>query len=151
MTAHGPKEQLQRLKNYFLDKVRQLWFNGWNKLISFSLMYIRQILVLAFAFNAKSFAIAILVFIFLLFLLVTFSGWTAKKLFSQRFMISYQKSVWPRSDSFLGQTKMPFRKYCSTSCYWRRVWHMTHLMHGNQHSKHPKKHNKQSAKNSETS
>ena len=87
----------------------------------------------------------------LVFLLVTFSGWTAGKLFNQRFMISYQESMWPRSDSFLGHTKISFYKYYSTSCYSRRIWHMTQLMYGNQNSKHPKKHKKQSAKNSETS
>ena len=33
--------------------------------------------------------------------------WTScQKLFSQRFNISYQESVWPRSDSFLGHTKI---------------------------------------------
>ena len=106
--------------------------------------------VIAFAFNAESFAIAILVF-FLFFLLVTFSWRSAEKLFSKRFLVSYQENVWPRSDSFLGHTKMSFRKYCSTSCYSRRVWHMTQLMHGNQHSKHPKKYKKQSARNSERS
>ena len=103
----------------------------------------------AFAFNAKSFGITILVF-FLFFLLVTFSGRTAKKLFRESFMISYLESVWPRSDSFLWYTKMPFRKCCSKSCYSRRVCHMTQLMHGNQHSKYPKKNKKQSARNSET-
>ena len=46
---------------------------------------------------------------------------------------------------------MPFGKYFSTSCYLRRVWHMTQLMRGNEHSKHPKKYKKQSAGNSETS
>ena len=108
--------------------------------------------LIAFAFNAKSFAIAILVFFFLFFfLLVNFSGHTANKLFHQRFMISYQESVWPRSDSLLGHTKMSFRKYCSTSYYSRRVWHVTQVMHGNQHLKYPKKHKKQSARNSETS
>ena len=76
----------------------------------------------------------LLVFLFSFFLLVTFSGRTSKKLFSER----YLESVWPRSDSFLGHTKMYFRKYYSTSCYSRRVWHMTQLMHGNQHSKHTK-------------
>ena len=90
-------------------------------------------------------------FFFLFFFLVTFSGQTAKKVFSERFMTSYLEGVWPTSDSFLGHAKMPFRKYCYTSCYLWRMWHMTHLMHGNQHSKHPEKHKKQSTRNLETS
>ena len=57
-----------------------------------------------------------------------------QKLFSKRFMISYQESVWPRSDSFLGHTEKYFLKNCSLSCPSWRVWHMTQLMHGNQHS-----------------
>ena len=71
------------------------------------------------------------------------SDQTTKKPFSQRFIISYQENVWPRSDSFLGHTKMFSRKYCSTSCYSRRVWHKTLFIHGNQDSQHPEKHNKQ--------
>ena len=55
------------------------------------------------------------------------------KLFSQRF-ISYQESVCPRSDSFLGHNKKSFLKNCSSSCHSWRVWHMALLMHGNQHS-----------------
>ena len=106
--------------------------------------------VFVFGFNAKSFAIAILVF-FLFFLLITFSGRTAKILSSECFMISYIESVWPRSDSVLGHTKMPFRKYCSRSCYSQCMWHMTQLLHGNQHSKYPKKYKKQSSRNSEIS
>ena len=70
--------------------------------------------------------------------------WTdCLKLFSKRFMINYQGSVWPRSSSFLGHTKKSFREKCSSSCYWRRVRHMTRLKHGNQHLQHPKKHKKQ--------
>ena len=70
--------------------------------------------------------------------------WTdCLKLFSKRFMINYQGSVWPRSDSFLGHTKKSFCKKCSSSCYSWRVWHTTRLKHGNQHSQHPKKHKKQ--------
>ena len=88
------------------------------------------------------------IFCVCVFLLVTFSGRTAEKLFSQRFMISYQESVRPRSDSFLGHTKMSFHKYCSTSCYSRCVWHMTQLMHGNQHLKYPIK-AQETARNSE--
>ena len=65
--------------------------------------------------------------------------WTScQKLFSQRFNISYQESVWSRSDSFLGHTKNYFRKNCSRSSYSRCVWHMTWFMQGNQHSQHPK-------------
>ena len=66
-------------------------------------------------------------------------------------MISYQESMWTRSDSFLGHTKISFCKYCSLSCYLWCVWHMTQLMHSNQHSKHQKKRKTQSARNSETS
>ena len=32
---------------------------------------------------------------------------------------------------------------CCSSCYLRCVWHITQLMHGNQHSQHPKKPKKQ--------
>ena len=64
--------------------------------------------------------------------------WTdCRKLFSQCFIISYQESVLPRSDLFLGRTKISFCKNCSSSCYSRCVWHMTHLIHGNQYSQHP--------------
>ena len=91
------------------------------------------------------------IFFFIFFLLVTLSGRTAEKLFSERFLISYQECVLPRSDSFPGHTKLSFYKYSSTSCYSRRVWHMTQLMHRNQNSKHPKRHKKQSARNQETS
>ena len=66
-----------------------------------------------------------------------------QKLFRERFKISYQEMVWARSDSFLGHTKECFRKNCSSSCYSRHVWHMTRLIHGNQHSQDPKKHKEQ--------
>ena len=101
--------------------------------------------------NAKSFVSPILL-CFFFFLLLSFSGRTPEKLFREGFMISYQETVWSRSDSFLGHTKYSFHKYYSRSCYGRRVWLMSQLMHGNQHSKHPpKKHKRQSARNSETS
>ena len=32
--------------------------------------------------------------------------------------------MWPRSDSFLGHTKIYFPKNCSWSCCSRRVWHI---------------------------
>ena len=80
--------------------------------------------IIAFAFNAKSFLIACLVFVFF-FILVTFSGRTVES-----FTITYQESVWPRSDLFLGHTKNSFRKNCSSSYYSWRLWHMTLLMHG---------------------
>ena len=57
-----------------------------------------------------------------------------QKLFSQRFIISHQESVWPRSDSFLRLTKNSFHKNCSSSCFSWRVWHMTRFMYGSQHS-----------------
>ena len=60
------------------------------------------------------------------------------KLFSKSFIINFQGSVWPSSDSFLGHTKKPFCNKCSSSSYSRRVWHMTRLKRGNQHSRHPK-------------
>ena len=69
---------------------------------------------------------------FFYFFLVTFSGRTGKSFLVNIFIISYQESVWPRSDSLLGHTKTFFRKNCSWSCYSWRVWHMTRLMHGNQ-------------------
>ena len=100
--------------------------------------------VFAFAFIVKSFAIIFLVFFSFFFVSSTFSGWTAKTLVNQCFKISYQKSVGPRSGSFLGHIKKYFRKNCSRSCYLRRVLHMTRLLHGNQHPQHPKKHKKQS-------
>ena len=75
-------------------------------------------LIIAFAFNAKSFAIAILAFLFFIFfLLITFSGRTAKTFFSQRFIINYQESVRPRSDSLLGYTKRSFYQNCFLRCY----------------------------------
>ena len=81
-----------------------------------------------------------------LFFLFPFSTglWTdCLKLFSKRFNINYQGSMWPRSDSFVGHTKKYFHKNCSWSCYLQGVWHMTRLKHGNQHSQHPKKHKKE--------
>ena len=60
--------------------------------------------------------------------------WTDyQKLFIQFFIMCYQESVWPRSDSFLGHTKYYFCKKCFSSCYSWRVWHMARLMYGNQH------------------
>ena len=109
------------------------------------LFYIQKIKVkyfFPFAFNAKSFSIAILAF-FNFFLLVTFFWTDCQKLFSQRFNINYQESVWPRSESFLGHIKKYSQKNCSSNCYSRPVWHVTHDMNGNQHSQHPKKLKKQ--------
>ena len=60
--------------------------------------------LIAFAFNAKSFGIAFLVFFF--FPSRHFFQTDCQKLFRQRFMISYQESVGPRSDSFLGHSKV---------------------------------------------
>ena len=100
-----------------------------------------QQILLAFAFNAKSFATVIPVFPF--FPSRPFFSTNCRKLFRQRFKISYQESVRPRSHLFLGHTKKYFRKNCSRSCDSRRVWHMTRLMHDNQHSQHPQKHKKQ--------
>ena len=57
-----------------------------------------------------------------------------EKFFSQRFMMTCQETVRPRSHSFLGHSKKSFRKSCSSSCYSWRVWHMPRLMYGNQHS-----------------
>ena len=57
-----------------------------------------------------------------------------QKHLSEPFIISYQESVWPRSDSFLGHIKRLFNKNCFLSCYSWRVWHMMRLMHSNQHS-----------------
>ena len=53
------------------------------------------------AFNAKSFSVGFLVF-FLFLLLVTFLGGLPKAFQSSFYIVSYQESVWPRSDSFLG-------------------------------------------------
>ena len=107
----------------------------------------------AFAFNAKSFAIVILVFFF--FPPRHFFWTNYRKLFSQRFNFSYQENVWPRFNLFLGHTRTYFRKNYSSSCYSRRVWHMTvAYIHGYQHAWRPKKHNKlpePTAKNSEIS
>ena len=76
---------------------------------------------------------------FVLFFPSLYFFWTdCQKLFSKRFIISYQESVWPRFDSFLGRTKNSFSKSSSSSCYSRRVWHMTQFMKGNQHSKRTK-------------
>ena len=50
--------------------------------------------------------------------------------FTQHFMIAPTHS--------LHTPKCYFRKNTSSSCYSRHVWHMTRLMHGNQHSQHPK-------------
>ena len=49
----------------------------------------------------------------------------------------------PRSDSFLGHNKKSFRKKCYSGCFSKRVWHMTRIKYGSQHSQHPKKHKKQ--------
>ena len=89
--------------------------------------------VMTIAFNTRTFAISFL-FFFSFFPSRHFFWMDCQKLFSKRFMISYQESVWPRSDSFLGHTEKYFLKNCSLSCPSWRVWHMTQLMHGNQHS-----------------
>ena len=80
--------------------------------------------IIAFAFNAKSFAIAILAF-FLLFPSCHFFWTDCQKPFSQRFIISYQESVWPRSDSFLERTRKTSRKNCSSSFIYDAcgTWH----------------------------
>ena len=120
------------------------WLYQHIKIKNDRICYISMVdIFFAFAFNEKSFVIAILVFFFF-FSFVTFSGRTTKKLLNKRFMISYRKSVWPRSESFLGHTKMSFCKYCSTSCYSRRVSHMTKLIDHDQHSQHPERYKKQS-------
>ena len=65
--------------------------------------------------------------------------WTdCLKFFSKSFIINFQGSVWPSSDSFLGHTKKFLCNKCSSSSCSQRVWHMTRLKHGNQHSQHPK-------------
>ena len=67
-------------------------------------------------------------FFFFFFSFFSFSAgfWTdCFKLFSKRFIINYQGTVWPRSDSFLGHTKRSFRKKCSSSCYSRLLCHTT--------------------------
>ena len=91
----------------------------------------------AFALNAKSFAITVLVF-FSFFPSRHFFRTDCQKVFSHRFNF-YQKNVWPRFESFLGHTKTYFRKNCSWSCYSRRAWYMTRLMHSNQNWQHPRK------------
>ena len=54
--------------------------------------------------------------------------WTdCHKPFSECFKFTYQENVWPRSESFLGQTKRYFCTHCSWSCYLRRAWHMLGL------------------------
>ena len=115
--------------------------NDWLRVSKVSWKFRIQCLILLLK---RSYIFHYMICVFFLFffffsLLVTVPGRTAKKLFNQCFIISYQESVWPRSDSFLGHTKMSFRKYCSTSCYSRRVWHMPRLIHRNQHLQHPKK------------
>ena len=82
--------------------------------------------------------------IFFLFFPSRHFFWTDfQKVLSEPFIINYQESVWPRSDSFLGDTKRFFRKIFSLSFYSWRLWHMTRLKRSNQHSWHPKKHKKQ--------
>ena len=71
-----------------------------------------------------------------------FFSFSFSSVFFQLYKISYQWGVWRRSDSFLGHTKKYFSKTCFSSCYSGRVWHMTRLIHGNQHLQHPKKHKK---------
>ena len=61
--------------------------------------------IVAFTFNAKSSAITFLV-LFLFFPFRHFFWKDCRYLFSKRFIMSYQKSVWPRSDSFLGHIKI---------------------------------------------
>ena len=61
--------------------------------------------IVAFTFNAKSSAITFLV-LFLFFPFRHFFWKGCRYLFSKRFIMSYQKSVWPRSDSFLGHIKV---------------------------------------------
>ena len=111
---------------YFIAFLLKTWIAERHFVI---LLLTMHSVLIAFVFNAKSFVIF---FLFFFFSSLFLDG--LPKLFSQRFMISYQESVWPRSDSFLGHTKKSFRKNCSRSCYSWRVWHMTRFMHVNQHS-----------------
>ena len=85
---------------------------------------ITENLIVILTFNANSFAIAILVF-FSYFPSRYFFWTDCRKIFSQRFKISYQERVLPRSVSFLGHIKKYFRKNFSSSCYSRCVWHIT--------------------------
>ena len=101
--------------------------------------------LLRFAFNAKSFAIPILVF-FSFFFLVSFSGRPAESFLANLLRLVIKKVFdqdLTRSDSFSGHIKKYFCKHCSWSCYSGSLWHMTRVMHGKQHSQHPKKHRKQ--------
>ena len=109
-----------------------------------ALLFIAVLLILLFDFNSVwalvHNALQLPFFFFFFFSFSTGFWANCLELFSKRFIINYQGSVWPRSDSFLGHTKKSFRKKCSWSCYSQCVWHMARLKHGNQHSQHPKKH-----------
>ena len=83
--------------------------------------YSGSIFTLYLTWGVFSLVCVVSIFFFLSFFFFLRLWLTAKNLFSECFMIRYQESMWPRSDSFLGHTKMPFRKFCSTSCYLQRV------------------------------
>ena len=78
--------------------------------------------ITAFAFHAKSFTVTILGFFF--FPSFHFFWTDCQNIFREPFIISYQESVWPRSDSFLGHNKMFFCKKCSL-LFVTRVAHDT--------------------------
>ena len=133
---HSQNENEQCFCNSFFSKLKYVWWKY------FGFLLLRET-------YTKSFAIAILVF-FVFFPSCHFFWTDCQKLLSQRFQISYQERLWPRSGhslyilkkSFVKigvHTKKIFRKNC---CSWR-VWHMTQLLHDNRHSQHAKKHKKQ--------
>ena len=65
--------------NFNFDKTFRNPRDGKGKKIKYNIKAIsHSVLFIAFAFNLKSFANAFLVFFLHFFLLVTFSGWTAK-------------------------------------------------------------------------
>ena len=117
-------------QNELLNAACCLGLVKYLKIFNFNSIY-------ALAHNALQFS-------FFFFFFFSAGFWTdCLKLFSKRFLVNYQGNVWSRSNSFLGHTKKSFRKKCSWSCYLRRLWYMTRLKHGNQHSQHQKKHKKQ--------
>ena len=93
-------------------------------------------MIIAFMCKTKSFAI-----VFLFFILFTVPGWTGKSLFANISLIVTQEACDQDQACFIGRSKKSLCNYCfSKVLIAMRVTHvMLYLIHGNQHSQHPKK------------
>ena len=87
-----------------------------------------------FVFKAKRFVIAIA----FVFLQVEFSGRVAKLFLANVLRLMIKEECDRDLTCSLDTPNKIFLLKLSPSCYSRHLWHMTRLMHGNQHSQHAK-------------